>query len=113
MYTKLIDDQINQLEAVMDVHEGTPAILVEDALSWLYKVRGQILSNQKYTVQVLPDEYGYLNFIQGDRFSIHSSEATDVCQTYFTQAEINEFKKKHDLAIDWDKAIIEPVKAEN
>ena len=22
MYTKLIDDQINQLEAVMDVHEG-------------------------------------------------------------------------------------------
>lgn len=113
MYTKLIDDQINQLEAVMDVHEGTPAILVEDALSWLYKVRGQILSNQKYTVQVLPGEYGYLNFIQGDRFSIHSSEATDVCQTYFTQAEINEFKKKHDLAIDWDKAIIEPVKAEN
>ena len=50
MYTKLIDDQINQLEAVMDVHEGTPAILVEDALSWLYKVRGQILSNQKYAV---------------------------------------------------------------
>lgn len=113
MYTKLIDDQINQLEAVMDVHEGTPTILVEDALSWLYKVRGQILSNQKYTVQVLPGEYGYLNFIQGDRFSIHSSEATNACQTYFTQAEINELKKKHDLAIDWDKAIIEPVKAEN
>lgn len=112
MYTKLIDDQINQLEAVMDVHEGTPAILVEDALSWLYKVRGQILSNQKYTVQVFPGEFGYLNFIRGEGFSVNSSEATDVCQTYFTQAEINEFKKKHDLAIDWDKAIVEPVKAE-
>lgn len=47
MYMKLIDDQINQLETVMDVHEGTPTILVEDALSWLYKVRGQILSNRE------------------------------------------------------------------
>ena len=113
MYTKLIDDQINQLEAVMDVHEGTPTILVEDALSWLYKVRGQILSNQKYTVQVFPGEYGYLNFIQGDRFSIHSSEDTDNCQTYFTQAEIDYLKKRDNLAIDWDKAIIEPVRGED
>lgn len=113
MDTKLIDDQINQLEAVMDVHEGTPAILVEDALSWLYKVRKQMLVNQKYTVQVFPGKYGYLNFIRGEGFSVYSSEDTEICQTHFMQTEINEFKKKRDLAIDWDKVIIEPVKVED
>lgn len=113
MYTKLIDDQINQLEAVMDVHEGTPAILVEDALSWLYKVRGQILSNQKYTVQVFPGETGYLNIIYGDKIALNDSGESNDFHTHFTQAEINELKQRKDLAIDWDKAIIEPIKAEN
>lgn len=113
MYTKLIDDQINQLEAVMDVHEGTPTILVEDALSWLYKVRGQILSNQKYTVQVFPNRRGYLNVLQSEAFFLNTSEETSEVQTHFTQVEINEFKKRKDLAIDWDRVIIEPVKAEN
>lgn len=113
MYTKLIDDQINQLEAVMDVHEGTPTILVEDALSWLYKVRGQILSNQKYTVQVFPNRRGYLNVLQSEAFFLNTPEETSEVQTHFTQVEINEFKKRKDLAIDWDRVIIEPVKAES
>lgn len=113
MDTKFIDEKIKQVESMIAFDEGTSVILTKDVLNWLKEIREQMLVNQKYTVQVLPGEYGYLNFIQGDRFSIHSSEAIDVCQTYFTQAEINEFKKKHDLAIDWDKAIIEPVKAEN
>lgn len=113
MDTKFIDKKIEEVESLINLNEGTVGILGTDVVSWLKEIREKVLSNQKYTVQIFPGEYGYLNFLQGDRFSIHSSEATDVCQTYFTQAEINEFKKKHDLAIDWDKAIIEPVKAEN
>lgn len=113
MYTKLIDDQINQLEAVMDVHEGTPAILVEDALSWLYKVRGQILSNQKYTVQVFPGERGYLNVFKGEDIVLNDSGESNDFHTHFTQAEINELKQREDLAIDWDKAIIESVRGED
>lgn len=32
-------------------------------------------------------------------------------KTQFTQTEIDEFKQRDDIAIDWDKAIIEPVEA--
>ena len=113
MYMKLIDDQINQLEAVMDVHEGTPTILVEDALSWLYKVRGQILSNQKYTVQVFPGERGYLNVFQGEDIVLNNIDKDSDFQTHFTQEEIDKLKERKDLAIDWDKAIIEPVREED
>lgn len=95
MDTKFIDEKIKQVE------------------SMLKEIREQMLVNQKYTVQVLPGEYGYLNFIRGEGFSVYSSDDTEDWRAHFTQAEINEFKKKHDLAIDWDKAIIEPVKAEN
>lgn len=112
MDTKLIDEKIEEVESLINLDEGTVAILGTDVVSWLKEIREQILNNQKYTVQVFPGEYGYLNFVQGDRFSIHSSEATDVCQTYFTQSEIDYLKKKHDLAIDWDKVIIEPVRGE-
>ena len=80
---------------------------------WLKEIREQIVNNQKYTVQVFPGEYGYLNSASGEKFTIHSSDNTEYWRTHFTQAEINEFKKHDDLAIDWDKAIIEPVKAEN
>lgn len=113
MDTKFIDKKIEEVESLINLNEGTVGILGTDVVSWLKEIREKVLSNQKYTVQIFPGEYGYLNFLQGDRFSIHSSEATDVCQTYFTQAEINEFKKRKDLAIDWDRVIIEPVKAEN
>ena len=112
MDTKFIDEKIEEVESLINLDEGTVGILGTDVVSWLKEIREKVLSNQKYTVQVLPGEFGYLNFIRGEGFSVNSSEATDVCQTYFTQAEINEFKKKHDLAIDWDKAIIEPVKVE-
>ncbi|MFR0511498.1 hypothetical protein ACLUXW_00090 [Limosilactobacillus reuteri subsp. suis] len=112
MDTKFIDKKIEEVERVVYLHGGDAVILCKSVLGWLKEIREKVLSNQKYTVQVLPGEFGYLNFIRGEGFSVNSSEATDVCQTYFTQAEINEFKKKHDLAIDWDKAIIESVKAE-
>lgn len=113
MDAKFIDEKIEEVESLINSDKGTVAILGTDVVSWLKEIREKVLSNQKYTVQVFPDEYGYLNFVQGDKFTIHSSENTDNCQTYFTQAEIDDLKRVEGLAIDWDKAIIEPVKAEN
>lgn len=113
MDTKFIDKKIEEVERVVYLHGGDAVILCKSVLGWLKEIREKVLSNQKYTVQVFPGEYGYLNFIRGEGFSVYSSDDTEDWRAHFTQAEINEFKKKHDLAIDWDKAIIEPVKAEN
>lgn len=70
-------------------------------------------NNIKYTVQVFPNRRGYLNVLQSEAFFLNTPEETSEVQTHFTQVEINEFKKQKDLAIDWDRVIIEPVKAEN
>jgi len=37
----------------------------------------------------------------------------ETIQTHFTQEEIDKLKERKDLAIDWDKAIIEPVREED
>lgn len=73
---------------------------------------------KKYTIQVLPNEEGYLHVD-------HKNEAHDevsysigrpedsyyLTQTNFTKSEIEELKKCDNLAIDWNKAEIE--KADN
>ena len=113
MDTKLIDERIEEVERVVLLHGADTTILCKNMFEWLKEIREQIVNNQKYTVQVFPGEYGYLNSASGEKFTIHSSDNTEYWRTHFTQAEINEFKNHDDLAIDWDKAIIEQVKAEN
>lgn len=113
MNTKFIDEKIEEVESLINSDEETVAILGTDVVSWLKEIREKVLDSQKYTVQVFPGEYGYLNSASGEKFTIHSSDDTEYWRAHFTQAEINEFKKKHDLAIDWDKAIVEPVKGED
>lgn len=70
--------------------------------------------DSEYTVQVLPNDDGFLNKDIGDGvYFLYDNEGDGKYQTHFTQSEIDEMKKRKDLAIDWDRVIIEPVKAEN
>lgn len=69
-------------------------------------------AKQKYTIKVAPTSLGYfgIDYDEGDA-TIDSSK-NEFYQTYFTKSEIEEFKSRDDLAIDWDKAKIEPVEEE-
>ncbi len=65
---------------------------------------------KKYTVQVFPVDVGYLNLSgDGDVFANDRYQCCDI-RTQFTQQEIDSFKQRDDIAIDWDKAKIEKVK---
>ena len=68
------------------------------------------LSDCKYTIKVANGNEDYLNVhvISGD-VTIDDSYENSEWKSHFTQAEINELKQRDDLAIDWDKAIINPV----
>lgn len=66
---------------------------------------------EKYTVQIIKGDYGsFLNFNADDHTAFLSgSMQTNRYKTCFAQAEIDKFKQRDDIAIDWDKAIIKPV----
>ena len=65
----------------------------------------------KYTVQVLPNNKGYINFEADEqRYTLDTDDESEHFQTHFTQSEIDKLKERKDLAIDWDKAIVEPVR---
>lgn len=65
---------------------------------------------QTYTIQVLPGDHGYLNFDrQNGEITMQNSYLTPTIKTGFTKQEIDQLKQRDDLAIDWDKAKIEPV----
>lgn len=77
-----------------------------DLVGWWKKKQ----SEQKYTVKVGPGNYGYL-VVNFDDFDISILGLVDhqKWQSKFTKQEIEELKNRDDLAIDWDKAIIEPI----
>ena len=64
---------------------------------------------QKYTVQILiNDSQGFLNVDKTDNNDCFLSDSSDDpdYQAQFTQTEIDKLKRRPDLAIDWNKAII-------
>lgn len=70
-------------------------------------------SEQKYTVQiVINNSQGFLNIDKTDNNGYFLADVSDYpdYQAQFTQAEIDKLKRNPDLAIDWNKAIISPVK---
>lgn len=67
-------------------------------------------SEQKYTVQILSNYKGFLNCEREEKYyTTDTNEESLYFKTHFTQAEIDELKRRPDLAIDWNKAIISPV----
>ena len=78
-------------------------------LNWLEDIRDNGITAQKYTVQVVKnDKGGYLNACQ-DGYELLDKSETNYYQTQFTKEEIKAMKKNPELAIDWNKARIEPV----
>lgn len=85
-------------------------------LSALYKLQATPVEDrypvQKYNIQVITGNYlSYLNYnLIGNRFLFGNNVDSDDFQTSFTKDEIEAFKKRDDIAIDWGKAIIKEVK---
>lgn len=69
---------------------------------------------KEYTIQTIADnDSSYLIIVPYNRYSAYYgtiSQAKGCGDQYsFTQAEIDNLKKRDDIAIDWNKAVIEQV----
>lgn len=66
---------------------------------------------KKYTIQVLiGNSLGYLKYYLPDKeFGIGSSIDSDDYRIAFTKDEIEEIKKRDDIAVDWDKVELREV----
>ena len=98
--------------------ELTKQVLSNDILLNFYKEGRKLLKKpiKRYTVQVLPNEKGYLHV---DHKSENSNEVSYsigwpedsyyLTQTKFTKSEIEELKARDDIAIDWSEVELEEV----
>ena len=88
-------------------------------LSALYKLQETPVEDryptQKYTIQTIAGNFlSYLNYNSiGNRFIFNNNIDSKDFQTAFTKDEINELKKRDDIAIDWNKAIIKEVEQDD
>lgn len=88
-------------------------------LSALYKLQETPVKDrcpvQKYTIQTIAGNFlSYLNYNSiGNRFIFNNNIDSNDFQTSFTEDEINELKKRDDIAIDWNKAIIKEVEQDD
>lgn len=97
-------------------HQVSIELTQKDVIKKFYEKGVELLtkSESKYTVQVLPSEYGFLYKLKNDLSYLTTSDVGNDCTFnlqwgYFTQSEIDELKQRDDLAINWDKAIIKEV----
>ena len=96
------------MDPVMFEIDDLPDQDIIDLVDWWKKKQ----SEQKYTVKVLEDDGAFLIKTPNGSFYFGTLSTADAYgdQNGFTQAEIEKLKHRDDLAIDWDKAVIEPVK---
>lgn len=101
-----------------DKLDGMPLFCLRDLLNLIAELEktpvNERFPESKYTVQVLADyDESFLNVGKDDGFAFFKDEVeAGPVQTQFTKAEIDELKQRDDLAIDWNKAIIEPVEGD-
>lgn len=85
-------------------------------LSALYKLQETPVKDrcpvQKYNIQVITgNSLSYLNYnLIENHFLFGNNVDSDDFQTSFTKEEIEAFKKRDDIAVDWDKVTLERVK---
>lgn len=85
-------------------------------LSALYKLQETPVKDrcpvQKYNIQVITgNSLSYLNYnLIKNHFLFGNNVDSDDFQTSFTKEEIEAFKKRDDIAVDWDKVTLEEVK---
>lgn len=98
--------------------ELTEQALSNDILLNFYKEGRKLLRKlvKRYTVQIFPNERGYLRVDHESETSDEASYSIGwpeamyyLTQTQFTKSEIEELKKRDDIAIDWDKVELEEV----
>lgn len=102
------------------IHPGPKAewVLSTDILLEFYKEGKKLLKKliKRYTVQIFPNERGYLHVDHESEtsdevsYSIGWPEAIGyLTQTEFTKSEIEELQKRDDIAVDWNKVELEEV----
>lgn len=102
------------------IHPGPKAewVLSTDILLEFYKEGKKLLKKliKRYTVQIFPNERGYLHVDHESETSDEASYSIGwpetigyLTQTEFTKSEIEELKARDDIAIDWDKVRLEEV----
>lgn len=91
-------------------------LIEKDVIKKFYKKGVELLTNSglKYTIQVFPpSECGFLCKRGGDINDLvvqNSHRDRDYSQdNYFTQSEIEELKRRDDIVVDWEDAIIKEV----
>lgn len=93
-----------------------PTVAKTGIINKFYKKAYELLNKHidKYTVRITDNSESYLHASSCDDYnsfffkSLHELPSWWVYK--FTKKEIESFKKRNDLAIDWDKAIIERLK---
>ena len=98
----------DEMDPVMLEIDDLPDQDIIELVDWWKKKQ----SEQKYTVKVLEDDGAFLIKTPNGSFYFGTLSTADAYgdQNGFTQAEIEKLKHCDDLAIDWDKAVIEPIK---
>ena len=74
-------------------------------------VEERFMEEKKYTIQVITgNEESYLNYdTESGHINFRDDAEIGSIKTEFTQSEIDTLKQRSDIAINWNKAIIEEV----
>lgn len=104
------------IEYVSHIACGYPpiSIMASEVERWLKDIRDNgITEPKKYTIKIFPSPFSYLNMTNnGSEATTSGLNEPGGWRLAFTKSEIEHLKQRDDLAIDWDKAIIEPVEDE-
>lgn len=92
-----------------------PTIAKTGIINKFYKKAYEVLDKQidRYTIRITKYSENYLHansYTDYEDIYFDPLQESSVWVDKFTKKEIESFKKRDDLAIDWDKAIIEKVK---
>lgn len=93
-----------------------PTVAKTGIINKFYKKAYEVLDKQidRYTVRITDNAESYLHASSCNNYNCFQFKQLDELPSWwvyeFTKKEIESFKKRDDLAIDWDKAIIEKVK---
>lgn len=106
LYDCAADILSHSWESIPYYVDALPDQDIIDLVDWWKKKQ----SEQKYTVQVIKGNCdAFLNVDEDDDTFFGDEREYIDDRTRFTKQEIEKLKQRDDLAIDWDKAIIEPV----
>lgn len=103
------DDAVVNKDNLMILNIEALCYLMHNTWKYIKTPLEKRFSGKKYTINVLGgDDMAFLNIATDDGGACFTDyEECSHWQTHFTKREIEELKQRDDIAIDWDKAIIE------